>query len=146
MARRSKTGGQSYDRTGQILGREAEGRFAIIVQRERTRIAKIRDDGTIDPDSEDLVATSDVVDVKPTYHVTVGQRGAVVIPSTLRRNGKFQEGCTLRIIEEADGQLKVVSLSRPSPSDDLDALLAGVTAENLHSEIEMGGPVGLESL
>ena len=45
-------------------------------------------------------------------------------------------------IEESDGHI-VIKLIAPAEYT-LDALLAGITDENRHDEIETGGPVGRE--
>ena len=45
-------------------------------------------------------------------------------------------------IEESDGQI-VIKLIAPAEYT-LDELLAGITDENRHDEIETGGPVGRE--
>lgn len=42
----------------------------------------------------------------------------------------------------ADGTLTIVPLSQPAIS--LDDLLAGITAENIHGEVESGMPQGNE--
>ncbi len=41
-----------------------------------------------------------------------------------------------------DGKLIIASVERPSYT--LEELLAGITAENLHGEVDWGAPVGLE--
>ena len=146
MARRTAEGDRSYSRTARIRGREAEGLFAVIVQRDRTRIARIRADGTADADTEELVPTSDLIDIRKTYRVPVGQRGAVILPSELRRDLTMREGSMLQIIQEPDGRLTVTCLPESPTKVDLDTLLSQITPENIHEEFDMGPPVGREIL
>jgi len=145
MARRTSSGDHSFTRIGKVRGREVEGDFAIIVRAEsQTRIAPLRADGTADGATEELVASADVIDIKLTYRVPIGQRGAVIIPGDLRRDPAFQEGRLLQIVKEPDGRLTVTSLPTQTPEVILADLLEGVTPENIHGEIDTGRPVGRE--
>lgn len=47
-------------------------------------------------------------------------------------------------IREEGGRIVIVPV-RPKPYD-LDKLLAGITPENLHAEVDFGGPLGKETL
>ena len=46
-------------------------------------------------------------------------------------------------IREEGGRIVIVPV-RPEPYD-LDKLLAGITPENLHTEVDFGGPLGKEA-
>ncbi len=97
MARRNAAGAHAYTRTGRVRGREADGLYAVIVQaREHSRVARIREDGSVDPASEELVDSSDLIDVRPTRVVPVGQRGTVTIPNEFRQELGIQEGAAFR--------------------------------------------------
>lgn len=47
-------------------------------------------------------------------------------------------------VSEKDGQIIIAPLR--TPDYDLDDLVAGITPENLHEEVDFGAPVGKERL
>jgi antitoxin MazE len=47
-------------------------------------------------------------------------------------------------VSEKDGQIIIAPLR--TPDYDLDDLIAGMTPENLHEEVDFGAPVGKERL
>ena len=145
MARKSKSGDHSYSRTAKIRGRESEGLFALVVRHpEHSRVARIRADGTADASTEELVPTSELVEIKSTHIVPIGQRGTFTLPAELRRNLSIEENTPLQIIEE-DGWFSVRPLRSPSPKIQLNDLLSRITPENLHGEFSTGDPVGREA-
>ena len=145
MARRTKSGDHSYSRTGRIRDRESEGFFAVIVQgREQTRIARIRADGTADSSTEELVPTKELIEIKPTHIVPIGQRGTLTLPAELRRNLSIEENTSLQIIEE-DGWFSVRPLLAPSREFELNDLVSRITPENRHGEVLTGKAVGREA-
>ena len=147
MARRTKSEGYSYSRTGIILGRERDGRYAVIqIDRENSRVVRRRADGTAEPGPGELVPTSDVSDIRATYLVPPGQRRTITLPLELCRNLGVEEAPMLEILEE-DGGFRVRPLAHlPQTQPTLAELLAGITPENLHAEIDLGPPVGREVL
>ena len=150
MARLTKTGEHAYSRIGKIRGREAQGEFAIIVcAANQTRVARFRPDGTVDPSTEELVASELVFDQKAIHTVLPKQRGTLTLPASLRRRYGIEENTPLRIVEEGDDRfsvhpMRLVKAVDPAPSP--DALLAGITPENVHPEIDFGPSVGREIL
>ena len=70
-----------------------------------------------------------------------GNSLAVRIPIGIVRSAKLKEGSDLEIAE-ADGCIILKPLNKTEY--DLDALLSQITEENIHEEIESGGPVGRE--
>jgi len=121
----------------------------VIVQgREQTRVARRRPDGSADASTEELVPTSEVIEVRPTHITTTGQRGTITLPSELRRNLGIEDGTPLQIIQDNGCRLIIEPLSRSPNRPDtitLAVLLEGITAENTHDEIDTGAPVGQES-
>jgi antitoxin MazE len=148
MPRKNKAGEYSYERTARIRGRDDAGRFAVIqLDRDHARVVRRLPDGSA-PGPGELVRTADVFDIKPTHVVPTGQRGTITLPGEFRRNLGIEEGTPLEIIQEDDGRLSIRPLSRiaiAGPSAELNDLLAGVTPENLHGEIDAGDTVGRES-
>ena len=69
-----------------------------------------------------------------------GNSLAVRIPAQIAVEASLEEGVPLRI-EYVDGALHL-SLIETQPT--LDQLIAGITKENSHREIESGSPVGEE--
>ena len=122
--------------------------WAVIVQsRDHTRVARIRADGTADVHTEELVLTSDVIEIKPTHVVPTAQRGTVTLPAEVRRNLEIEEETPLQIIEE-DGWFSVRPLNRlraASPEVELNELLSRITPENLHGEVSAGDAAGREA-
>jgi AbrB family looped-hinge helix DNA binding protein len=147
MARRNKAGEYSYERTARIRGRDDACRYAVIqMDREHARVVRRLPDGSA-PGPGELIRTADVFDIKPTHIVPTGQRGTITLPGELRRNLGIEEGTPLELIQEEDGSISVRPLSRSSamaPTADLNALLAQVTKENLHAEIDAGDAIGRE--
>ena len=70
-----------------------------------------------------------------------GNSLGVRIPRPFADQVHIGEGSVVDI-EESDGQI-VIKLIAPAEYT-LDELLAGITDENRHDEIETGGPVGRE--
>lgn len=64
------------------------------------------------------------------------------IPRSFAKEVQVADGSTVELTME-DGRLVI----RPVPEAEfsLESLLGGITAENLHSEIDTGGPVGGEA-
>ena len=78
-------------------------------------------------------------------HTTVQRWGdslAIRIPGPLAEQAGLGDGGLVDLDVEA-GTLHVRPVA--TPSDTLDALLAGVTDENRHDEADAGGPVGREA-
>jgi antitoxin component of MazEF toxin-antitoxin module len=145
MARRNADGSHARTKIGKVQGRDK----AIIVRGEkRTRVAEIGADGTALPSTEELVESGDVVDIRHVHDVTTGQRRVVVLPADLCRRLGISEGTPLRLVEH-DSHFEVIPMrlvpATESTSYALDSLLAGVTAENIHGEIDIGPAVGRES-
>jgi antitoxin component of MazEF toxin-antitoxin module len=145
MARRNADGSHARTKIGKVRGRDK----AIIVRGEkRTRVAEIGADGTALPSTEELVESGDVVDIRHVHDVTTGQRRVVVLPADLCRRLGISEGTPLRLVEH-DSHFEVIPMrlvpATESTSYALDSLLAGVTAENIHGEIDIGPAVGRES-
>jgi antitoxin MazE len=147
MARRNASGEHVYTRTAKLRGREQDGRYAVIVQsRDQARIARLRPDGSADSASEELVPSSELMEVRPTRVVPTGQRGTLTIPGEFRRELGIEEGTLLQIIQEEDGRLTIRPLraAEEEPVESLEELLARVTPENIHEAIPFDGPVGRE--
>lgn len=66
------------------------------------------------------------------------------IPKALATEAGFAVGDVLEMAATPEGI--VVKKARKRPHYDLAALLAGVTEENRHAEIPLGGPQGRELL
>ncbi len=74
----------------------------------------------------------------------IGKHGdnlAIHIPQSLASQVGLEVDAEVELTP-GDGEL-VVSVSKP-PNSKLDVLLAGVTEENLHAEVDTGRPVGNE--
>jgi antitoxin MazE len=77
-------------------------------------------------------------------HVRVQKWGnslAVRIPKPLAEDAKVREGTVLNLAV-SDGKVIATPVKRKKQS--LKQMLANVTRENLHAEIESGPPVGRE--
>ncbi len=149
------SGGRRFSKTCLVRGREAEGRKAIIKMfPKRTRVAPIRKDGFTDNGAE-VVATSVIIDIRPVEEAVtspgplagvVGERGNIVLPAAIRRRIGLEAGSAF-LLEEREGAVVI----RPADvvprqvGGDLDSMLAGVTAENLHGEFSTGPAVGEEA-
>ena len=71
-----------------------------------------------------------------------GNSLALRIPKSFAIESKIEQGSTVEVSLES-GKIIVFPVAEPEFS--LDELLAGVTAENLHGEIETGASVGKEA-
>lgn len=72
-----------------------------------------------------------------------GNSLALRIPTSVARDADVLEGKQVDISVET-GRIVITPLETP-PKYDLDALLAGITPDNLHAEIPTGGAVGNET-
>ena len=151
------SGGRTFSRTCLIRGREAEGRWAILKPGPlNTSVARIGPDG-LTTDERDKVSTTEVVDIRPVTASppvpvgpvagVVGDRGTVTLPADLRRYLRLQPGSPI-LIEERGGEIVIrpadIVPRRSGADPTLDALLAGVTAENRHDEVPTGPAIGRE--
>jgi antitoxin MazE len=126
-----------------------EGERAVIVKgTKHTRVGGPNPDGTVPPDDEKLGKTEDVIDERHVHDVTTGQRRVVVLPADLCRRLGINEGTPLRLIEH-ESHFEVVPMrlvpATEGTSYELDSLLAGITPENIHGEIDLGPAVGRET-
>ncbi len=150
--------GRRFSKTCQVRGREGEGRKAILkIGRGQTRIAPFGADG-LTLEGAEKVPSEDLVDIQP-YDVpsergtsplaaVVGERGAITIPSAVRRRYRLQSGSPVILEERDDGILIRPAEIRPREdiqSSYLESLLEGMTPENTHGEIDWGPSVGEES-
>jgi antitoxin MazE len=71
-----------------------------------------------------------------------GNSLALRIPGPLAKEIDLRENAPVQLVLQ-DGRLIIVPLREPQYS--LDALLARVTRENLHSEVETGTAIGDEA-
>jgi antitoxin MazE len=70
-----------------------------------------------------------------------GNSLAIRIPSALARDARLREGTTV----EVSGDEQSIVMRRPEiPKYSLKELLAGVTPENIHPEVDWGPPIGKE--
>lgn len=67
-----------------------------------------------------------------------GNSLALRIPKALAENHAIEEGSSLEIIESSEGIIIKPISEKPS----LDNLLAGITKENLHTEVSTGEAQG----
>jgi bifunctional DNA-binding transcriptional regulator/antitoxin component of YhaV-PrlF toxin-antitoxin module len=148
MARRDKASNYRYTRTATVRGREADGRYAVVqLDHEHSRVVRRLPDGTAPGDGV-LVPTVDVLDVRTTIIVSLGQRGTLTLPDVFRRDLGLEDGRPLEIMQEADGRISIRPLPRlssSSPRFELEDLLEGVSTENIHGEVSTGGPQGAET-
>lgn len=70
-----------------------------------------------------------------------GNSLAVRIPKNVADEGRLAEGDKLVLKVESPGNVTITALERPS----LDELVARITPENIHKEINLGNPVGNEA-
>ncbi len=151
MARRKPGGSHVYTRVGDLRDRGGEGPKAVIdVGRKHTRVADIgpAPELVAISDTEELVKTEDVVDIRPVHDVTTGKRKVLTLPADLCRRMGIKEGTPLRLVEY-EGRFEVIPMQLVPAVDDraeaLAQLLSKVTRENIHGEIDTGPPVGRES-
>lgn len=71
-----------------------------------------------------------------------GNSASVRIPAAVMEAARLTLDQSVDIREE--GGRVVIEPVRP-PACDLDSLLAGITAENMHSAVDFGTPVGQEA-
>jgi antitoxin MazE len=71
-----------------------------------------------------------------------GNSLALRIPKSFAVESKIEQGSTVEVSLESG---KIVFFPVVEPEVSLEELLAGVTAENLHSEIDTGTAVGQEA-
>ena len=150
MARRNSDGSHVVKRVGRVRGREDEGDKGIIVRgRTHTRVANpAAPEQTIGPVTEELIPTEDVYNIRHVYDVTTGKRQVLTLPKELCRRLGIKEGTPLRIVEH-EGRFEVIPMRLVPASEDpayaLATLLAQVTPQNIHGEIDTGPPVGEEA-
>jgi len=148
MARKAKAGEYSYSRTAKIRGREDHGRYAVIHKdREHTRVVRRGPDGTA-PGPGELVPTADLIDLRPTEVVMLGQRGTLTLPGYFRRDLGLEEGTPVEIILKEDGEISLrplVKVAHTGRALELKDLLDRVTPENVHHEVVTGEAVGREA-
>lgn len=71
-----------------------------------------------------------------------GNSLALRIPSAFAVETTIEQGSEVELTLE-DGRLVVTPVAEPAFS--LDALLAGVTLDNLHAEVDTAAPEGIEA-
>ncbi len=155
-------GGKQYPVKGLLRGHDGEW-FRVKRGRHHHRVVKIGPEGRSETTSyrvrsEDFVelALPATMPRTSTPEVSiVGQRGSIVIASRLRERLGITEGMVV-LQEEREGGVWIrpaqvtprstepVPEQRTRPT--LAELLAGITPENLHEEIDFGPPVGAELL
>ena len=69
-----------------------------------------------------------------------GNSLGVRIPRTMARELKLEHGTQVELIEEPD---RIIIQRMKGPQ--LKELLDGISAENVHGEVELEGPIGRES-
>jgi antitoxin MazE len=72
-----------------------------------------------------------------------GNSAAIRIPASVMQAARLELDAPVEIREE-DGRIVIVPIREPEVV--LDDLLAGITEDNLHGEVEFGDPVGNETL
>jgi antitoxin MazE len=72
-----------------------------------------------------------------------GNSLALRIPKSFAAESNIDEGSTVDL-SVAEGKLIINPISEPEYT--LDELLAGITKENMHAEVDMGIPIGKELL
>ena len=70
-----------------------------------------------------------------------GDSLALRIPKALAAEARIDQGSLVEITL-VEGKLVVTPVVEPAPT--LDRLLADVTEQNLHGEVDMGRPIGQE--
>jgi antitoxin MazE len=90
-------------------------------------------------------ASIDNVDTETAMRVTVkkwGNSASVRIPAAVMEAAKIRLDQAVDVREER-GRIIIEPLR--APSFDIDSLVAGITDENRHAEIDFGRPVGNEA-
>lgn len=72
-----------------------------------------------------------------------GNSLAVRIPARLARQVDLAEGSAVELTVE-DKKLVIVSAEPEAPRFDLAQLIAGMTQENIHDEVDLGDSIGAE--
>jgi antitoxin MazE len=72
-----------------------------------------------------------------------GNSLAVRLPKALADEARMREGARVELVSTPEGVL-VKSKRKPKPRYRLSALLAGITAHNVHPETDWGPSVGKE--
>jgi antitoxin MazE len=72
-----------------------------------------------------------------------GNSLAVRLPKALADEARMREGAKVELVSTPEGVL-VKSKRKPKPRYRLSALLAGITAHNVHPETDWGPSVGKE--
>ena len=72
-----------------------------------------------------------------------GNSASVRIPAAIMEAARVELNEQLEIREE-DGRIVLEPIR--TPTYDLNSLVDGITAENLHAEVDFGEPVGKEAL
>ena len=70
-----------------------------------------------------------------------GNSASVRIPAAVMRAARLELNQAVEIREEEG---RVVIERAAAPEYDIAVLVAGITPDNLHAEIDLGGPVGKE--
>lgn len=151
--------GRPITKTCLVRGREAEGRWAVVVSKVRnTRLAGIGPDGEMTATTI-KVPTADVQDVQPfdkepaalprRISGVVGKRGVTTLPLEFRRALNLRPDDPV-LFEMKDGAIVVhpaqIGLRRSPTAADRDELISRITPDNVHEEFDTGEPVGLETL
>jgi antitoxin MazE len=147
MARRKSDGSHVIKRIGRVG--EREGDSGIILQGDkRPRVVPIGPEHAAHPAPEELVKAEDVSEIHHIHDVTTGKRQVLTLPKDLCRRLGIREGTPLRIVEH-QGRFEVIPMRLVPASEDtskaLATLLARVTPENIHGEIDTGPAVGGEA-
>jgi antitoxin component of MazEF toxin-antitoxin module len=149
MARKKSDGSYKSTRLARVREREAEGDKEIIVSgRKHTRVTARTGPEHAAPSATELVKTADVSDVRHVHDVTTGQRQVLTLPKDLCRRLGIRVGTPLRIVEH-EGRFEVIPMRLVPASEDTSKVLAGllaqVTPETIHGEIDTGPAVGGEA-
>jgi antitoxin MazE len=72
-----------------------------------------------------------------------GNSASVRIPASIMEAAKLELDAPVEVREEG-GRIVIEPIR--NPEYDLDELLAGITPDNIHKEIDFGAPVGKEAL
>lgn len=152
------SGGRNFSRTCILRGHNASERWAVLKEgAKHVRVARIAPDG-LTSDESLKVPADDVLDIQPavgspsgpqgSFEAVVGERGAITIPSEMRRRHRLQAGSHI-LLEERGDEIVIIPaevVRRSSkPGENLAGLLAQVTPENLHGEVSTGPAVGEET-
>ena len=149
MARKNNDGSYKINQQALVRGREEEGPKGIIVsRREHSRVAKEAGQHLVTYPDTELVRTENVYEKRRVHNITTGKRQVLTLPKDLCRRLNIDEGTPLRIVEH-EGHFEVIPMrlvpASEATSKNLEALLARVTPENIHREIDTGPAVGEEA-